>query len=51
MNTSAIILMTSVWVIVIFLTIYFFVKIMKNPKHEEPDVFAEIEDFPEEDTE
>jgi heme/copper-type cytochrome/quinol oxidase subunit 2 len=44
MNTSAIILMSLVWVSVISLTVYFFIKILKNPKHAEPDVYGEHED-------
>jgi hypothetical protein len=39
MNTSAIILMLSVWVIVISFTIYFFIKILKKP----PDTALDIE--------
>ena len=45
MNTSAIILMSIVWVSVISLTIYFFIKILRNPKHDEPGVSGEHEDL------
>ena len=45
MNTSAIILMSLVWVSVISLTVYFFIKILKNPKHVEPDNYGEHEDL------
>jgi len=44
MNTSAIILMCLVWASVISLTVYFFIKILKNPKHAEPDIYGEYED-------
>lgn len=44
MNTSAIILMCIVWVSVISLTVYFFIKILKSPKHAEPEVNGEHED-------
>lgn len=44
MNTSAIILMSLVWVSVIFLTVYFFAKVLKKPKHPEPDSFSENDD-------
>ena len=44
MNTSAIVLMCLVWVSVISLTVYFFIKILKNPKHAEPEIFGEHED-------
>ncbi len=44
MNTSAIVLMCLVWASVISLTIYFFIKILKNPKHVETEIFGEHED-------
>jgi len=37
MNTSAIILMLLVWVCVISLTAYFFVKILRKPKQTKPE--------------
>ncbi len=44
MNTSAIILMTLVWVPVISLTVYFFVRIVKTPKKNERDASGENAD-------
>ena len=44
MNTSAIILMSLVWVPVITLTVYFFYRILKSPKKEEPDSFVDNDD-------
>lgn len=44
MNTSAIILMMIVWIPVITLTIYFFVRIVRTPKEQEPDTRPEDED-------
>ncbi len=48
MNTSAIILMSVVWVSVIALTSYFFAKILRNPKHAEPHIFDVLEELDEE---
>lgn len=44
MNTSAIIMMTLVWVPVITLTVYFFVKILRSPKKKEPDSYIDNDD-------
>ena len=44
MNTSAIILMGLVWAPVISLTVYFFYRILKTPKKEEPDSFVDNDD-------
>jgi len=41
MNTSAIILMSIVWLTVISLTIYFFTKILKKPELDNPDNHVE----------
>lgn len=40
MTTSAWILMISVWTLIISLTVYFFVKVLKTPKRPEPDSFS-----------
>jgi len=40
MNTSAIALMSLVWIPVISLTVFFFYKILKTPKKPEPDSFS-----------
>jgi len=44
MNTSAIILMSLVWIPVITLTIYFFWRILKTPKKKEPDSYINNDD-------
>jgi len=44
MNTSAIVLISIVWISVIFLTGYFFVKILIKPKRPEPDSYSNNDD-------
>lgn len=46
MTTSALIMMILVQVSVTVITIYFFVKVLKAPKREEPDSFVENDDEP-----
>ncbi|MFN5222792.1 MAG: hypothetical protein ACK5DJ_01285 [Bacteroidota bacterium] len=41
MNTSALILMTSVMVLVTVITVYFFYRVLTAPKRPEPDSFSE----------
>lgn len=44
MNTTALIMMSIVWSIVIFLTAFFFIKVLKSPKRPEPDSFSDNDD-------
>jgi heme/copper-type cytochrome/quinol oxidase subunit 2 len=44
MTTSALIMMILVQVSVTIITIYFFVKVLKTPKREEPDSFTDNDD-------
>jgi len=44
MNTSAIILLSIVWGLVTFFTIYFFIIILRAPKKPEPDSYTENDD-------
>ncbi|MCC7332865.1 MAG: hypothetical protein IT232_09680 [Flavobacteriales bacterium] len=44
MNTSALITMITTEVIVAFVTIYFFIKVLKTPAKPEPDSFSENDD-------
>lgn len=44
MNTSALFLMILVWVPVITLTVYFFIKILRTPKKKEPDSYTNNDD-------
>lgn len=44
MNTSAIILISIVWISVTWLTGYFFVKVLRTPKKPEPDSFTDNDD-------
>jgi heme/copper-type cytochrome/quinol oxidase subunit 2 len=46
MNTSALILMVSVWTIVTFATLYFFWKVLRTPSKPEPDSFSENDNEP-----
>lgn len=46
MNTSAMILMATVQIIVIAITGYFFWKVLKTPAKTEPDSFSENDDEP-----
>lgn len=41
MNTSALIMMVSTQVLVTFLMVYFFYRVMKSPKNTEPDSFSD----------
>lgn len=45
MSTGALILLISVWSSVIFITGYFFYRILTMPKHTEPDSFSENEEI------
>lgn len=44
MTTSAIIMMVFVQVSVTIITIYFFLKVLRTPKREEPDSFVDNDD-------
>jgi len=46
MTTSAIIMMVLVQLSVTFITIYFFIKVLKAPKRAEPDSYVENDDDP-----
>lgn len=46
MNTSALILMATVQLLVTIFTIYFFVKVLKTPPKAEPDSYDENDDVP-----
>ena len=46
MNTIAIVMMSTVWTIVIFLTSFFFIKVLKSPKRPEPDSYSDNDDEP-----
>ncbi len=41
MNTSALILMASTWVIVTAFTVYFFVRVLQAPMRDEPDSYLD----------
>ncbi len=45
MNTSAIVLISLVWISVTWLTVYFFVKVLTKPKKPEPDSFTNNDDI------
>lgn len=45
MSSGALILLVSVWSIVIFITGYFFYRILTMPQHAEPDSFTENEEI------
>lgn len=45
MSSGALILMISVWSTVIFITGYFFYRILSMPKHQEPDSFIENDEI------
>jgi hypothetical protein len=44
MNTSALIMMIGTQVIVTFVTVYFFMKVLKTPPKPEPDSFLDNDD-------
>lgn len=46
MTTSAIIMMVTVQLSVTAITIYFFIKVLKAPKREEPDSYIENDEDP-----
>lgn len=46
MNTGALILMVAVQGTVLFLTVYFFYKVLKTPPNPEPDSYSENDDVP-----
>lgn len=41
MNTSALIIMISSFIIITGITVMFFVKVLTMPKHKEPDSYSE----------
>jgi hypothetical protein len=41
MTTSALVLITIVWITVSLITGYFFYRVLSTPKHAEPDSFSE----------
>ncbi len=44
MNTSALIMMIATQVIVTFVTVYFFVRVLKTPPKPEPDSYEDNDD-------
>jgi len=44
MNTSALVLMSSVMLVVTIITAYFFYKVLTVPKKPEPDSYSENDD-------
>ena len=44
MNSSALILMTSVMALVTFATLYFFIKVLRTPPRKEPDSYSDNDD-------
>ena len=44
MNTSALVLMTSVMVVVTAITAYFFYRVLTAPKRPEPDSYSDNDD-------
>ncbi len=44
MNTSALIMMVTTQALVTFLMAYFFYRVLKAPKHAEPDSYYENDD-------
>ncbi|MFV0306014.1 MAG: hypothetical protein ACK5IC_11110 [Moheibacter sp.] len=45
MNTSALITMLSAQIIVISVTVYFFIRVLKTPPKQEPDSYSENDDI------
>lgn len=45
MNTSALITMLSAQIIVISVTAYFFIRVLKTPPKQEPDSYSENDDI------
>lgn len=44
MSTSALIMMVAAQVVILSLTIYFYSKVLRSPKREEPDSYSENDD-------